>query len=74
MPPSRSRAPLHSKSRHQHLGLYEQGVNPDNKVFLAIPDAVHCDLYDGDPEHDIIPWDKVEEFFTSSLACEGQTR
>ena len=44
------------------------GVTPDNKVFLAVPDAVHCDLYDGGPEHDRIPWDKVEEFFSSNLA------
>ena len=44
-----------------------EGVNPDNKVFLAVPDAVHCDLYDGGPEHDRIPWDTVEEFFTSNL-------
>lgn len=44
-----------------------EGVNPDNKVFLAIPDATRCDLYDGGPDHDRIPWDAVEEFFTSNL-------
>ena len=36
----------------------------DNKELLIIPDAVHTDLYD---RTDIIPFDKLEEFFKSYL-------
>ena len=49
--------------------------NPENKELLIIPDASHCDLYDGgyteaagkgEPKN-MIPWDKLEEFFTKNL-------
>jgi hypothetical protein len=36
----------------------------DNKELLIIPDAVHTDLYD---QKDIIPFDKVEEFFNKNM-------
>ncbi len=36
----------------------------DNKELLIIPDAVHTDLYD---RMDIIPFDKLEEFFQDHL-------
>ena len=36
----------------------------DNKELLLIPDAVHTDLYD---RMDIIPFDKLEEFFRENL-------
>lgn len=36
----------------------------DNKELLIIPDAVHTDLYD---RVDIIPFDKLERFFTDYL-------
>lgn len=36
----------------------------DNKELLIIPGAVHTDLYDG---VDVIPFDKMEEFFRSNL-------
>lgn len=36
----------------------------DNKEFVSIPDAVHTDLYD---RKDIIPFDKIEEFFRKNL-------
>ena len=36
----------------------------DNKELLLIPDAVHTDLYD---RMDIIPFDKLEEFFKENL-------
>lgn len=42
------------------------GVNPDNKEFLAIPGAVHCDLYDGGDKN-YIPWDAVERFLRTNL-------
>lgn len=36
----------------------------DNKELLIIPDAVHTDLYD---RKDVIPFDKIEEFFNENL-------
>ena len=48
---------------------------PENKQLLIIPTASHCDLYDGgytdlvgkgEPK-DMIPWDKLEEFFKTNL-------
>ena len=48
---------------------------PGNKQLLIIPDASHCDLYDGgytqlvgkgQPKN-LIPWDKLEAFFTHYL-------
>ncbi len=48
---------------------------PENKELLIIPDASHCDLYDGgftEPEgkgepKNLIPWDKLAEFFNKNL-------
>ncbi len=34
----------------------------DNKEFLLVKDANHCDLYDGGVNHDKIPFNKIEEF------------
>ena len=48
---------------------------PENKELLIIPDASHCDLYDGgytepagkgEPKN-LIPWDKLAEFFNKNL-------
>jgi len=48
---------------------------PENKQLLIIPGASHCDLYDGGYEEkegkgqpkNMIPWDKLEEFFKTNL-------
>ena len=48
---------------------------PGNKELLIIPDASHCDLYDGgytEPEgkgmaKQMIPWEKIEEFFYKNM-------
>ena len=48
---------------------------PENKKLLIIPDASHCDLYDGGytelegkgKAKNMIPWDKVEAFFRKNL-------
>ena len=49
--------------------------NPENKQLLIIPNASHCDLYDGgyteltgkgEPKN-LIPWDKLAEFFMQYL-------
>lgn len=39
----------------------------DNKRLVIVPDASHCDLYDGGPEHNKIPWETVISFFTENL-------
>ena len=49
----------------------EPNPNPENKQLLIIPDATHCDLYDGGYEEkagkgqpkNMIPWDKLADFF-----------
>ena len=38
----------------------------DNKELVIVPDAVHCDLYDGGGK-DAIPFDKIESFFNMYL-------
>ena len=53
----------------------EPNPNPENKELLIIPDASHCDLYDGGYEEkagqgkakNMIPWDKLAEFFNKNL-------
>jgi len=49
--------------------------NPENKELLIIPGATHCDLYDGgytelvgkgEPKN-LIPWDKLADFFSKNL-------
>ena len=48
---------------------------PENKELLIIPDASHCDLYDGGytelegkgKAKNMIPWDKIEEFVRLNL-------
>ncbi len=39
---------------------------PENKELLIIPNASHCDLYDGGKDK-VIPWDKLEGFFNENL-------
>ena len=49
--------------------------NPENKELLIIPGASHCDLYDGGyteligkgESKNLIPWDKLSDFFNKSL-------
>ena len=38
-----------------------------NKELYLIPDAVHTDLYD---KLDVIPFDKLEDFFKTNFACD----
>jgi hypothetical protein len=40
--------------------------NSENKELLIIPNASHCDLYDGG-KGNFIPFDKLEEFFRENL-------
>ena len=39
----------------------------DNKELLVIPGASHTDLYDGGENRDMIPFDKLQEFFEKYL-------
>lgn len=49
--------------------------NPGNKELLIIPNATHCDLYDGGytqaagqgTPKNLIPWDKLEDFLRKNL-------
>ena len=49
---------------------------PENKELLIIPNASHCDLYDGGytelqgngKAKNMIPWDKLEDFFKLNLS------
>ena len=53
----------------------EPNPNPENKELLIIPDASHCDLYDGGYEEkagqgqpkNMIPWDRLAAFFQEYL-------
>ena len=53
----------------------EPNPNPENKQLLIIPDASHCDLYDGGYEEkagkgepkNMIPWDTLAAFFNDNL-------
>jgi hypothetical protein len=53
----------------------EPNPNPENKQLLIIPDASHCDLYDGGYEEkagqgqpkNMIPWDTLAEYFTKNM-------
>ena len=53
----------------------EPNPTPENKQLLIIPDASHCDLYDGGYEEkagkgepkNMIPWDTLAEFFTKNM-------
>lgn len=44
--------------------MIQNGKYTENKELMIIPDAVHTDLYD---KVDIIPFDKMEEFFKTNL-------
>ena len=51
-----------SKDAFKHMT--ENSKYTDNKELMIIPNAVHTDLYD---KVDIIPFDKIEEFFKENL-------
>lgn len=53
-------------TRYMGEAAFEQ-LTGDNKMLVIVPDAVHCDLYDGGPKHNKIPWDIIEDFFWKNL-------
>lgn len=66
---------LHGEKAHSYYfgkDAYEAMVKnssyAENKEMLTIPDAVHTDLYDN---MDVIPFDRIQQFFTENGVCEG---
>lgn len=62
---------IHGEKAHScyfSQDVYSNMINgsayADNKELMIIPDAVHTDLYD---KMDIIPFDKIEDFFNANL-------
>jgi uncharacterized protein len=53
----------HAHSRYYSEDAYERAAEP--KELYVVPNAGHVDLYD---KTDLIPFDKLEEFFTKNLA------
>ena len=51
-------------SRDAYKDMIEKTKYKDNKELLIIPNASHTDLYD---QKDIIPFDKMENFFKANL-------
>ncbi len=47
-----------------YADMIKESKYTDNKELMLIPDAVHTDLYDNT---DVIPFDKMEEFFNAYL-------
>ena len=66
---------MHGADAHSRYFGEAANPNPENKQLLIIPDATHCDLYDGGYEEkegkgqpkNMIPWDTLAEFFTKNL-------
>ena len=51
-------------SKDAYNNMIKNSKYTDNKELMIIPNAVHTDLYD---KIDIIPFDKIEEFFKNNL-------
>lgn len=51
-------------SKDAYSDMIKNGKYTENKELMIIPNAVHTDLYDN---VDIIPFDKMEEFFKTNL-------
>ena len=51
-------------SEDAYKNMTEGSKYADNKELMIIPNAVHCDLYDN---MDVIPFDKIEEFFKENI-------
>jgi fermentation-respiration switch protein FrsA (DUF1100 family) len=57
----------HAHSRYYSEDAYAQAAEP--KELYVVPNAGHVDLYD---KTDLIPFDKLEAFFTEDLAAGGR--
>jgi fermentation-respiration switch protein FrsA (DUF1100 family) len=59
----------HAHSRYYSEDAYERAAEP--KELYVVPDAGHVDLYD---KTNLIPFDKLDEFFTEHLAAPSAER
>ena len=59
----------HAHSRYYSETAYERAAEP--KELYVVPNAGHVDLYD---KTELIPFDKLDEFFTKSLAAPSSDR
>jgi fermentation-respiration switch protein FrsA (DUF1100 family) len=59
----------HAHSRYYTEDAYERAAEP--KELHVVPNAGHVDLYD---KTDLIPFDKLDEFFTEHLAASSDDR
>lgn len=64
---------MHGEKAHSYYfgkdaykAMIKDSKYADNKEMLTIPDAVHTDLYDN---LDVIPFDKIQQFFTENGVC-----
>ena len=57
---------IHGENAHSRYFSEDEfaKLTGDNKELMIIPDAVHTDLY---YKTDVIPFDKIEEFFRKYL-------
>ena len=60
---------LHGEKAHSRYFGEDafKSLKGDNKELFIVPDATHCDLYDGGANHDKIPFDKIERFIRDNL-------
>ena len=69
-------SPCGTRCKHSNYdAVRKPNPVPENKELLSIPNANHCDLYDGGytelegkgKAKQMIPWDKLEDFFKTNL-------
>lgn len=60
---------LHGENAHSRYFGEDafKRLKGDNKRLVIVPGANHTDLYDGGPDHNMIPWQTVIDFFTEYL-------
>lgn len=63
---------VHGEKAHsRYMGetaynMVKDSKHTSNKELMIIPNATHCDLYDGGKEN-YIPWDTLQKFFETNL-------
>lgn len=60
---------LHGENAHSRYFGEDafKKLTGSNKRLVIVPGANHTDLYDGGSEHNMIPWDTVNGFFSDNL-------
>ena len=59
---------VHGENAHsRYMGKkLTSGKYASNKELVIVPEASHCDLYDGG-KGNFIPWDKLVDFFNRNM-------